>query len=138
MPKHLPVLPQAARRAIAALGADINEARRRRRLPLDVIAARALTTRQTVARIERGDPRVAIGTWAAVLYALGLVEGLGTLAEPTHDAVGHALDKERLPRRARLVSRMPGSSAGSPADAPADAPAPAAPGRRGRPSEPRP
>lgn len=121
MPKHISVLPQAARRALSTLGADMSAARRRRRLPLEVLAERALTTRQTVARIERGDPRVAIGTWAAVLFALGLVDRLGTLADAARDALGRALEEERLPQRVHLTAQ------------PADRRAP----RRGRPSEPR-
>ena len=69
---------------------------------MDVVADRALTTRQTVARIERGDPRVAIGTWASVLFALGLANRLGDLAAPSGDREGLALEAERLPKRVRL------------------------------------
>ena len=94
-------LPLAARRALLRLGTDISAARRRRRLPLDVVAERALTTRQTVARVERGDPGVAVGTVAAVLFALGLVERLGGVAAPPSDSVGLALEEERLPTRVR-------------------------------------
>jgi transcriptional regulator with XRE-family HTH domain len=100
-------LPLAAQRALRRLGTDISAARRRRQLPLEIVAERAFTTRQTVARIERGDPKVAIGTVAAVLFALGLVDRLRELAAPAHDDVGLALESERLPRRVRLA----GSSA---------------------------
>jgi hypothetical protein len=69
---------------------------------MEVIADRALTTRQTVARIERGDPRVAIGTWASVLFALGFANRLGDLAAPAGDREGLALEAERLPKRVRV------------------------------------
>lgn len=105
MPKHLSSLPLAARRALVTLGSDISAARRRRQLPLEILAERALTTRQTVARIERGDPRVAIGTWAAVLFALGFIDRLGALAEPARDELGQALETERLPQRVRLPTK---------------------------------
>lgn len=115
-------LPLAARRALLRLGMDISAARRRRRLPLDVVAERALTTRQTVARVERGDPGVAVGTVAAVLFALGLVERLGGVASPPSDSVGLALEEERLParvRRARTPVQRPAPRETPTADGPA-------------------
>ena len=64
-----------------------------------------MTTRQTVSRLERGDPRVAVGTWASVLFALGMIDRVETLASPAADALGQALDLERQPQRVRLPSR---------------------------------
>lgn len=57
---------------LRSLGAELNIRRRRFRVPIAALANSALTTRQTVARIERGDPRVAVGTWASVVAALEL------------------------------------------------------------------
>ncbi len=90
-------LGPAARRELRELGERLREARLRRRLPMDLVAERAGTTRQTVARIEAGDPGVRIGSVAAVLQALGLLEGWGTLQDP----VGARLAEEALPARAR-------------------------------------
>lgn len=104
MPQRPPPSPVAVRRALVKLGADIASARRRRRLPLDVVAARALTTRQTVARVEKGDPSVAMGTWANVLFVLGMTDRLADLAAPATDALGIELETERLPERVRLPS----------------------------------
>ncbi len=104
----------AVRRALRQLGADIRHARLRRRLPQDVVADRALTTRQTVARMEKGDWRVAMGTWASVLFALGLLDGLAEVAAPDLDPVGRALESEQLPERARLPrSHDPSAEEGS-------------------------
>lgn len=97
-----PPVPAEVQRALERLGTNVSEARRRRRLPMEVVASRALTTRQTVARIERGDPRVAMGTWASVLFALRLANRLGDLAAPAHDREGLALEAERLPKRVRM------------------------------------
>lgn len=102
MPRPSPPPPIAVRRALRQLGADIRHARLRRRLPQEVVADRALTSRQTVARMEKGDWRVAIGTWASVLFALGLLDGLSGLASPETDPAGRALEREQLPQRARL------------------------------------
>jgi transcriptional regulator with XRE-family HTH domain len=92
----------AARKALKKLGADLHDARRRRRLPMAVLAERAFTSRSTLQRIEAGDPSVSVGIYAAVLHSLGLVDGLGQLADPTIDLVGIALANESLPKRIHL------------------------------------
>lgn len=102
-----PATTAAVHQALATLGADLNAARRRRRLPLAYVAARAGTTRQTISRIERGDPHVAIGTWAAVLHALGLADrltALAALAVPTNDLHTRFLEGQLLPQRVRSPS----------------------------------
>lgn len=106
MPRSHAAIPIAVRRALVTLGADLSAARRRRHLPLEVVATRAFTTRQTVSRIEHGDSRVAMGTWATVLFALGMVDRLSDLAAPAQDAIGLALETERLPKRVHLTPRL--------------------------------
>jgi transcriptional regulator with XRE-family HTH domain len=106
MPKPSAPAPVAIRAALKQLGADVSEARRRRRLTMEVVANRALTTRQTVARIERGDPVVAMGTWASVLFALQLANRLGDLAAPASDREGLAIEAERLPKRVRMPKAL--------------------------------
>jgi len=95
----------AVRKALAQLGSDIRAARRRRRLPMAVVAERAFTSRATLQRVEAGDPSVGMGIYAAVLHTLGLLEGLGRLADPSTDEVGQALADASLPRRVRLKSK---------------------------------
>jgi transcriptional regulator with XRE-family HTH domain len=92
----------AVRRALGKLGADIRDARRRRRLPAEVIAERAFTSRPTLQRIEAGDHTVGIGIYAAVLHALGLLDGLGAVADPSRDQAGLAIASDNLPKRTRL------------------------------------
>jgi transcriptional regulator with XRE-family HTH domain len=93
------------RRALRKLGADIQDARKRRRLPMGVVADRAFTSRGTLQRIEAGDPGVGIGIYAATLQALGLLDGLAELADLKRDSVGQALATTELPERARLKSK---------------------------------
>jgi len=95
----------AVRKALAKLGGDIRDARRRRRLTMAVVADRAFTSRATLQRVERGDSTVSAGIYAAVLHSLGLLEGLGKLADPSVDSVGQAMADEALPRRVRLKSK---------------------------------
>lgn len=90
------------KRALRELGDDIRKARLRRRLPMDVVAERASISRTTLTKIERGDGGVALGNYAMVLNALGLLEHLHELAAVTNDQVGLALEEENLPRRVRL------------------------------------
>ena len=97
---HRPSL--AVRRALRQLGNDIRDARRRRSLTAAVVAERAFTSRPTLKRIEAGDHAVSMGIYAAVLHALGMLEGLAKLASPEQDAVGLALSAEKLPQRVRM------------------------------------
>lgn len=92
----------AARKVLSQLGGDLRDARRRRRLPMAVVADRAFTSRSTLQRVEAGDPAVSMGIYAAVLHALGLLDGLGRLADPARDPVGQSLVAESLPQRVRL------------------------------------
>lgn len=92
-------LPLPVRKAHTQLGQDIATARKRRRLTMTVIAERAFISRNTLTRVERGDPAVALGIYATVLFVLGFAARIGTLADPLTDPVGISLDAERLPQR---------------------------------------
>ncbi len=94
-------LPLAVRKALRKLGADIQVARKRRRLTMTIVAERAFISRNTLTRVERGDPAVALGIYTTVLFVLGLAERVGDLADPLSDSVGLSLETERLPQRAR-------------------------------------
>jgi transcriptional regulator with XRE-family HTH domain len=99
MPRTTPPLPLPVRRALKKLGSDIRDARRRRRVKTTVMADRLQISRPTLRRLEQGDPRVSMGSYATALYVLGLVEGVGDLADIAHDSVGQQLAREELPHR---------------------------------------
>lgn len=99
----------AVRRVLNKLGSDIQDARRRRQLTMSVVAERAFTSRATLQRVEAGDPAVSMGIYAAVLQALGLLDGLGRVADIATDQVGQALSSAQLPRRVHL--KRPGRKA---------------------------
>lgn len=92
----------AVRKALGKLGGDLRDARRRRKLPMALVADRAFTSRSTLQRVETGDPSVSMGIYAAVMQALGLLEGIGNLADPSMDPVGQTLADQSLPKRIRL------------------------------------
>ena len=94
-------LPIPVKRALLKLGEDIRDARRRRRIPTQVMAERASITRSTLYKVERGDPGVGLGIYATVLFALGMLDRLSQIADATHDRMGMDLEDEMLPQRIR-------------------------------------
>ena len=97
----MPGTPMPVLRAIAKLGEDVRDARRRRRIPMALLAERAAISRTTLANIERGDPGVSLGNYARALFSLGLIDRVADLADARHDDVGLAIEREKLPRRVR-------------------------------------
>jgi hypothetical protein len=89
------MLPIPVTRALRKLGHDIRDARRRRRIPTEIAAARASISRTTLVKIEKGEPGVAMGSYAIVLFVVGMAD---RLADPRNDAVGLQFE-EHPPQR---------------------------------------
>jgi hypothetical protein len=98
--------PVPVTRTLRKLGHDIRDARRRRRIPVAILAERASISRVTLNKVEKGDPGVAVGTYATILFALGMADRLADVADPRHDAIGRELEEEHLPKRIRLARRQ--------------------------------
>jgi len=92
------VSPRVAQ-ALAKLGADLRNARRRRRMPMAYAADRALISRSTLHKVERGDPGVSLGILATLLVGYGMLERFETLMDGRWDRAGLAMEDARLPRR---------------------------------------
>ena len=90
-----------SRAALERLGRDLRGARLRRGIAIADLAARAGTAASSIARLEKGDPGVGIGTLADVLVVLGLLDRLADLIDIRKDDLGLALAAERQPRRGR-------------------------------------
>ena len=101
MRKVRPPHPPTVLQALAELGADLRDLRRRRRIPMAAAADRALISRSTLHKIERGDPGVGLGVYAMVLQGYGKLGRLSLLAEARFDRQGLALETARLPHRIR-------------------------------------
>ena len=99
-------IPVPVARALRKLGHDIRNARRRRRIPVTILADRASISRTTLNKAEKGDPGVSLGTYATVLFSLGMADRLADVADPRHDAAGLDLEEEHLPMRIRLPRRQ--------------------------------
>jgi hypothetical protein len=105
-------LPIPVRRALRKLGRDMRDARRRRRIPVRIAAERASISRMTLLKIEKGEPGVAMGSYATVLFVLGLADRLADIADLRNDLIGLQLEEEHLPKRIR-IPRPPKPAAGA-------------------------
>ena len=97
--KAVVVFPDT-RDILAKMGEQIKLARLRRNLAVELVSERADISRATLWKVEKGDPSVAIGIYAAVLHALG---GMDTdwLRVAKDDALGRTLQDLNLPIRRR-------------------------------------
>ncbi len=91
--------PLPAAHALRKLGRDLALARRKRGISTEDMAARIFISRNTLWRLERGDPTVALGTLATAAFILQLHDRLANLAAPATDALALSLDEQRLPKR---------------------------------------
>ena len=94
MPRSTTPAFPAVERLLHALGENIKLARRRRKLPAQLVAERAGISRPTLRGIERGDAGVTIGSLANVLHSLGLENDLGLIARD--DELGRRLQDAAL------------------------------------------
>lgn len=97
------ILPARLRRSLVKLGSDLRLARRKRRLTVAMMTERLGVAKGTYLRVEKGDPSVAMGTYAMALFVLGFGDALGEIADPARDQEGLLLDEERLPQRIRVT-----------------------------------
>lgn len=75
------------------------------------MAERAFITRTTLGKIEKGDPGVSIGNYAAVLHALGLADRIGEIVDPATDRVGQLAEEYSGPKRIRRPKSVPPKAA---------------------------
>lgn len=92
-------IPLPAARALRKLGRDLSLARRKRGISTVDMASRLFVSRDTLWRLERGDPTVALGTFAVAAFVLQFHDRLANLAAPASDDLGLSLDENRLPKR---------------------------------------
>jgi len=94
-------MPLPAAHALRKLGRDLALARRKRGISTGDMAERLFVSRDTLWRLERGDPTVALGTLVTAAFVLQLHERLANLAAPASDELALGLDERRLPQRIR-------------------------------------
>jgi len=94
-------LPPRVKRALAKLGADVALARKKRNLTAMMMAERLGVAKSTYLKVEKGDPTVALGTYAMTFFVLGFGDVLGEILDARRDDQGLLLDAERMPQRVR-------------------------------------
>lgn len=100
MSKRSTVIMPDTQRILEIMGEQIKKARLRRNLAAELVAERAGISRATLWAVEKGTPTVAIGTYAAVLHALGgMDKDLEQIARD--DEFGRKLQELNIPTRAR-------------------------------------
>ena len=103
MPYKAPTLFPSVARELSGLGERLRLARLRRGFAASTVAVRAGIARATLARAERGDAAVALGTYARILHVIGLAADIGLLARD--DELGRKLQDLNLPQRQRAPRR---------------------------------
>ena len=99
--KLLAAPPYAVTQALNQLGANLRTARVRRNLTIDEVAEKIGTGRRTVADAEHGKPSTGIAVYAALLWALDLLDQVSAVAAPEADEQGQTLALARERSRAR-------------------------------------
>ncbi|AQV99046.1 XRE family transcriptional regulator [Cupriavidus necator] len=105
------VMPTPVARALVKLGHDLSLARRRRKLTQESMAERIQTSVATLRRLEKGDPRIPIGTIAQAFFVLGDLNKISGMLDTAADDIGLSLMNEQLPQRVRGKNRKPPSGA---------------------------
>jgi transcriptional regulator with XRE-family HTH domain len=100
MSKKTVVIMPDTQEILEQMGEQIKLARLRRNLSTELIAERAGISRATLWAVEKGTPTVSMGTYAAVLHALGGMDrDLELIAKD--DELGRKLQDLKLPTRQR-------------------------------------
>jgi transcriptional regulator with XRE-family HTH domain len=99
-------LPLPALRSLQKVGRELALARRKRGLSTRDMASRLFVSRDTLWRLERGDPSVAIGTLATAAFLLQVHGRLADLFAPGSDTVGLDLDEVRVKQRIHRPRRV--------------------------------
>jgi transcriptional regulator with XRE-family HTH domain len=93
--------PYPVEQTLQRLGANLRTSRLRRNLTVEDMAEKIGTGRRAVADAEKGKPSTGIAVYAAMLWALDLLDQLDQVATPERDEEGQTLALARERGRAR-------------------------------------
>ncbi len=103
MTKKQLVLSPKLENVLQTLGENIKLARLRRKITATMLAERAGISRVTLSKVESGESSVSMGTYASVLFCLGLEKDLTLLAGD--DPLGRRLQDAGLLHNKHRVSK---------------------------------
>ena len=104
MSKRTTIIMPQTESILEQLGEQIKLARLRRNLSVEMVAERAGISRTTLWSVEKGTPTVAIGTYAAVLHALGGMDQ-DLLLVAQDDKLGRTMQDLKLTTRKRAPKK---------------------------------
>lgn len=87
--------------AATDLGGHLTAWRKLRGLTAQQVAERAGVTRQTIGRLEHGDPSVGLDIFLDVCRALGVLDEVVAATDPYETPFGRARADQTLPQRVR-------------------------------------
>lgn len=96
-------MPRKLSENLRIMGEQIKLARMRRKLTMEIVAARAQCSRQTLARLESGSPEVSIGVLARVLNALQMPDELLLITK--EDPMGRVIQDSEILERKRVTGK---------------------------------
>jgi transcriptional regulator with XRE-family HTH domain len=99
--KLLTAPPYAVEQTLKRLGANLRTARLRRNLTIADMAEKIGTGERAVADAEKGKPSTGVVVYAAMLWALDLLDQIADAAAPEKDEQGQMLALSRERARAR-------------------------------------
>ncbi len=89
---------------LSTMGEQIKLARLRRNLSVELVAERANISRATLWSIEKGNPSVAMGNYAAVLHAINNMDS-DLLLIAKDDELGRKLQDLKLTAKKRGIGK---------------------------------
>jgi transcriptional regulator with XRE-family HTH domain len=98
--------PYPVENALKALGANLRTARLRRNLTIREAGEKIGTGPRAVSDAEKGKASTGVAVYAALLWAYGLLEPFGALADPRTDEEGLALARAEERSRARRSDEL--------------------------------
>ena len=104
--KLLTAPPYPVEQTLKRLGANLRTARLRRNLTIQDMAEKIGTGERAVADAEKGKPSTGIAVYAALLWALDLLDQLDLVATPERDQEGQTLALSRERGRARPKTEL--------------------------------
>ena len=103
MPKSTTILFPQSQALLRQFGENLRLARLRRNITAKLEAERVGISISTLAKIERGDPTVSLGSYMQVLVTLNMANDILKIA--SDDTFGRTLQDLHLPVRARASKK---------------------------------
>lgn len=106
MPSKSPILYPSQSKLLKAFGQRLKAARLLRRFSLSLVAERVDVSRQTITKVEQGNPSVTFGTYIRVMAVLGQDKDINLLAanDKWAEILGVTNTRKRAPKKIKPMA----------------------------------